>query len=98
MAFRILAFRYRKPEHREKMVERIKRATEVMAGCCGFVAADCWLEEGGDAVVAVGTFESNEQWLQAMQVVAGADSDSDSDFGFDERERGPRRVQLLVEA
>lgn len=94
MAFRVLAFHYPKPEHRQEMTERIKRAAEVMAGCPGFLAADCWLEEDGDAVVAIGTFESKEQWLSAMHVVAGADID----FDFDEREREARRVQLLVEA
>jgi len=75
------------------MVERIKRAAAVMAGCPGFLAADCWLEENGEAVVAIGTFDAKEQWLQAMQVVARANVD----FEFDEREHQPRRVQLLTE-
>jgi hypothetical protein len=39
-------------------------------------------------------FESKPQWLEAMQVVAGANID----FDIDERERAPRRVQLLVKA
>jgi heme-degrading monooxygenase HmoA len=94
MAFRVIAYHYPTTGHRPEMIERIKRAAEVMAGCPGFLAADCWLEEDGEAVVAVGTFESKEQWLQAMHVVAGAEVD----FDFDEREREPRRVQLLVEA
>lgn len=63
-----------------------------MATCPGFVAADCWLEEEGDAVVAIGVFESKAHWLDAMRVVA----ESDVDFDFDERERAPRRVQLPV--
>lgn len=46
-----------------------------------------------DAVVAVGTFESKKQWLQSMQVVARPDVD----FDHDDREREPRRVQLLVD-
>jgi methionine synthase II (cobalamin-independent) len=92
--FRVVAFHFPKPEYQAEMVERIKRAAEVMAGCPGFIAADCWLETEGDAVVAIGTFESKEQWLQAMRVVARADVD----FDFDEREREPRRVQLLLEA
>lgn len=90
MAFRVLAFHYPRPEHREEMAERIKRAAGVMAGCSGFVVADCWLEEEGDVVVAIGTFESKEQWLPAMHVVAAAD--------VDERAREPRRVQFLIEA
>lgn len=76
------------------MVGRIKRAVEVMSGCPGFLGADCWLEEDGEAVVAVGTFDTKEQWLDAMAVVASADVD----FDFDEREREPRRVQFLLEA
>lgn len=88
----VLAFHYPMPEHRAEMVERIKRAVDVMTTCPGFVAADCWLEQDGDAVVAIGTFESKRHWLDAMRVVA----ESDVDFDFDERERAPRRVQLLV--
>jgi hypothetical protein len=94
MAVRVLAFHYPAPEHRVEMVERIKRAVEVMRGCPGFIDADCWLEEDGDAVVATGTFESKGQWLQAMRTVAGAGID----FDYDERELKPREVQLLVEA
>jgi hypothetical protein len=78
------------------MVDRIKRAAAVMAGCPGFLAADCWLDEDGETVVAVGTFESKEQWLQAMRVVASAEVDFD--FDGREREREQRRVQLLFEA
>ena len=94
MAFRVLAFHYPRAEHRDELVDRIKRAAAVLASCPGFLAADCWLEEEGDAVVAVGTFESKEEWLQAMHAVAAADVD----FEFDDREREPRRVQFLVEA
>jgi hypothetical protein len=94
VAFRVLAFHYPLPAHRDEMVDRIKRAAAVMAGCPGFLAADCWLDEDGETVVAVGTFESKEQWLQAMRVVASAEVD----FDFDEREREPRRVRLLFEA
>ena len=94
VAFRVLAFHYPRSEHRQEMVERITRAAAVMARCPGFVAADCWFEADGDAVVAVGTFQSEEDWRRAMHAVAGADID----FDFDERERQPRRVQLLVEA
>ena len=83
-----------RPEHRAEMVERVKRAAEVMRTCPGFLAADCWIEEGGDSVVAVGAFESKEQWLRAMQVVAGADLD----FDFDDRELRPRQVQLFIDA
>jgi heme-degrading monooxygenase HmoA len=94
VAFRVLAFHYPRPEYRDEMVKRIERASRVMATQPGFLAADCWLDEEGDAVVAVGTFESKEEWFAAMQVVAAADVD----FEFDARERQPRRVQLLVEA
>jgi len=94
MAFRVLAFHDPEPGYRQEMIERIERAAEVMASCGGFVDADCWLDEDDEAVVAVGTFESKEQWLAAMRVVAGADLD----FDFDEREREPRRVHLLIEA
>jgi hypothetical protein len=92
MAFQVIAFHYPKPEHRDEMVERVKRAAAVIAGCSGFVAADCWLADDGDVIVAVGAFELKEQWLKAMQVVAAADVD------FDERECEPRRVHLLVES
>jgi quinol monooxygenase YgiN len=94
MTVRVLAFHYPAPEHRAEMVERIKRAVEVMRSSPGFLDADCWLEEDGDAVVATGTFESKEQWLQAMRTVAAADID----FDHDERELKPRHVQLLREA
>jgi len=94
MTIRVLAFHYPAPEHRAEMVERIKRAVEVMRACPGFLDADCWLEEGGEAVVATGTFESKELWLQAMGTVAHADID----FDHDERELKPRSVQLLLEA
>lgn len=90
----MLAFHYPKPEYRDQMVKRIERASAVMATQPGFLAADCWIDEDGDAVVAVGTFDSKEQWLAAMQVITAADVD----FEFDAREREPRRVQLLMEA
>ena len=94
MAVRVLAFHYPEPEHRAEMVERITRAIEVMRACPGFLEADCWLEEDGDAVVAIGTFASKEQWLQAMTSVASADID----FDYDDRERQPRQVTVLLEA
>jgi Antibiotic biosynthesis monooxygenase len=90
----VLASHYPKPEHQAEMIERIGRAVEVLATCPGFVAADCWVEEDGDAVVAIGVFDSKTQWLDAMRVVAAADID----FDFDERERAPRQVRLLVKA
>jgi hypothetical protein len=76
------------------MVERVKQAARVMSSCPGFLATDCWIEEDGDSVVAVGTFESKEQWLQAMQVVAAAEVD----FDYDERELRPRQVQLFFDS
>jgi hypothetical protein len=94
MTVRVLAFHYPASEHRAEMVERIKRAVEVMRGSPGFIDADCWIGDGGEAVVATGTFESKERWLQAMRTVAGADID----FDYDERELKPRSVQLLLEA
>jgi hypothetical protein len=94
MAVHVLAFHYPAPEHRTEMVERIKRAVDVMRDNPGFVDANCWLEEDGDAVVATGTFESKEQWLQAMRTVA----DAGIDFDYDERELKPRQVQLLLQA
>jgi quinol monooxygenase YgiN len=94
MTVRVLAFHYPAPEHRAEMVERIQRAVEVMRSAPGFIDADCWLEEDGDAVVATGTFESKEQWLQTVRSVAAADID----FDYDERELKPRQVRLLLEA
>ena len=94
MTVRVLAFHYPAPEHRAEMIERIKRAVEMMRGAPGFIDADCWLEEDGDAVVATGTFESKEQWRQAVRTVAAADID----FNYDERELEPRQVRILFEA
>lgn len=89
MSFRVLAFHYPKPEHRDEMVERIRRAVDVMARTPGFLSAECWDELDGDAVVAVGSFESKEAWREAVRTVAAADID----FAYDQRETRPRQVQ-----
>ena len=89
MSYRILAFHYPKAEHRSEMVERIRRAVDVMAQVPGFISAECWDELGGDTVVAVGSFDTKEAWLAAVQAVQAAEVD----FGYDERETRPRLVQ-----
>lgn len=48
-----------KPEHREEMVRRLRRANEVVLTTPGCLGSEVWLSD--DAVVTIGTWESKAQ-------------------------------------
>ena len=92
MAFRLIAFHYPKPEHRDELVQRVANAAEVLARSPGLLDVECWRDEASDAVVATAKFESKEACMQALAAAA-----AETDFAYDERESRPREVYHLVE-
>jgi heme-degrading monooxygenase HmoA len=90
----LVAFHYPKPEHRDELIERVRRAAEVMAAVPGCLTADCWLEEGTGAVVTTGIWASRDALAAGFDAVAAAGVDID----YDEREARPREVFTLAPA
>ena len=91
--FRLVAFHYPKPEHRQEMVARLRRAAQFCKTTPGCLDADSWIEESGDGVVATGTWESKEQCQRAFAGMTQAGID----WQYDHREARPRLVYSLVE-
>jgi len=91
MAVGLVAFHYPKPEYREQMIQRVRRAAEVMAVVPGCLDVDCWSEEATGAVVTTGKWESREALAAGFQEVRAAGVDFD-----DDREARPRDVFNLL--
>jgi quinol monooxygenase YgiN len=90
----LVAFHYPRREHWDEMISRVRQAADVMAATPGCLAADCWVSEGGGAVVTTGQWESEE----AMAAGFAAVQTAGVDFGYDERETRPREVFKLISA
>ena len=83
-----MAFHYPKPEHRDEMIRRVRRAAEVMATVPGCLDVGCWDEQTTGAVVTTGKWDSREAFLASLEAVEQAGVD----FAYDERESRPREV------
>jgi quinol monooxygenase YgiN len=90
----MVALHYPRPEHRNEMISRVRRAADIMAAIPGCLAVDCWVTEDGRAVVTTGQWESE----QALTTGFAAVQTADVDFGYDERESRPREVFKLISA
>jgi quinol monooxygenase YgiN len=88
----LVALHYPRPEHRDKMISRVRRAAEVMAVTPGCLAVDCWVSDDGQAVVTTGQWESEQALTAGFAAVRTAGVDVD----FDERESRTREVVHLV--
>jgi heme-degrading monooxygenase HmoA len=88
----LVAFHYPKPEYRDELVQRVRRAAEVMATVPGCLDVGCWHEEATGAVVTTGKWESKDALRAGFAAVAAADVD------YDERESRPREVFNLSPA
>lgn len=91
--FCVVAFHYPKPEHRAEMIQRLQRAIEVFRTTPGCLGAACWLEQGGDGIVAIARWESRERSRASFAALAAAKVD----WEFDDREYRPRLVYNLAE-
>ena len=90
----LVAVHYPRPEHREEMISRVRRAAEVLAATPGCLAADCWVSDDHQAVVTTGQWESD----QALKAGFAAARAAGVDFGYDQRESRPRQVFTLASA
>ncbi|TGA96770.1 hypothetical protein E2651_32145 [Streptomyces sp. MZ04] len=92
MTVGFVAFHYPHPEHFEDFVGRAHRVGDVLRASSGCLSADVWATPDGDAVVTIGTFESDDAHREAF----AAARDLGAVVGFDERERKPRQIHPLV--
>jgi quinol monooxygenase YgiN len=90
----LVALHYPRPEHRDQMISRVRRAAQVMAATPGCLAVDCWVSEDHQAVVTTGQWDSE----QALRAGFAAVRTAGVDFDYDERESRPRQVFTLVHA
>jgi Antibiotic biosynthesis monooxygenase len=87
----LVALHYPRPEHRDEMISRVRRAAEIMAATPGCLAADCWVSEDHQAVVTTGQWECEGAESRVCAVrTAGVD------FDYDKRESRPRQVFTLA--
>lgn len=84
----LVAFHYPKPEYRDELAQRVRRAAEVMATVPGCLDVGCWHEEATGAIVTTGTWESKDAVRAGFAAVAAANID----FDYDDREARPREV------
>jgi heme-degrading monooxygenase HmoA len=90
----LVAFHYPKPEHRDELVQRLRRAAKVMATVPGCLDVGCWQEDATGAVVTTGKWESKDALRAGFAAVAAANVDID----YDDRESRPREVFSLSPA
>jgi quinol monooxygenase YgiN len=90
----LVAFHYPRPEYRDQMLGRVRRAAEFIEATAGCLGIECWLTKDGTAIVTTGTWKS-EQALKAGFAAARAGG---VDFTYDDREARPREIFRLVHA
>lgn len=88
----LVAVHYPRPEYRDEMISRVRRAAEVMAAAPGCQAVDCWLSDEGQTVVTTGQWESQQALMAGFAAVQAAGIDLD----YDDRESRPRQVITLA--
>ncbi|HWG60861.1 MAG TPA: antibiotic biosynthesis monooxygenase [Streptosporangiaceae bacterium] len=90
----LVALHYPRPEHRDEMISRVRRAAEVVAATRGCLSVDCWVSDDGQTVVTTGQWKSERALMAGFAAVQNAGVD----FDYDERESRPREVVRLVSA
>jgi quinol monooxygenase YgiN len=94
LAVALVAFHFPRPEHREQLIERVRRAAEVMRGVEGCTSADVWIDRASGSIVTTGEWQTDE----ARRATFAALTAAQVDFEYDEREERPREVYLLDSA
>lgn len=89
--FRLIALHYPKPEHRNEMVRRLRRANELVLESPGCHGSEIWFSD--DAVVSIGAWETQAMSQKSFDSLKAAGVD----WEFDERESRPRVVYALVD-
>lgn len=87
----LIAFHYPKAEHRNEMIDRVRRAATVMRTVPGCIEVDCWTDETSGAVVTTGKWESKETLEAAFKAVRAAGVEID----YDGREARGREIFSL---
>ncbi len=85
MSIGLVAFHYPKPEFRDEMIRRVHAAARVLVEVPGCLGVHCWEIVETGAIVASGTWESNE----ARQAGFAAAREAGVDFAYDDRQLRP---------
>jgi quinol monooxygenase YgiN len=91
MTVGLVAVHYPTPEYRAELIQRVRRAAEVMATVPGCLDVGCWQEDATGNIVTTGKWESKDAMMAAFAAVAAAAVD----FDYDDRESQPRDVLNL---
>ncbi|RAL31782.1 antibiotic biosynthesis monooxygenase [Rhodococcus sp. AQ5-07] len=73
------------------LTRRMEAAVAALRSTSGCIAAESWVADDDDAVVATGRWQSEE----ALEASFATCREQGVDFHFDERERQPRRTVKL---
>jgi len=92
MTVGLAALHFPRPEHRDQMISRVRRAAEVMAATPGCPAVGCRAGQDHQAVVTTGQREPG----QAPRAGFAAVRTAGADFDYHERESRPRQVFTLA--
>jgi heme-degrading monooxygenase HmoA len=88
-----VAFHYPQTEHFEEFIGRAHQVREVLLSRSGCLSVEVWATSDDDAVVTMGRFESGEAVSEALTAAA---SRLGAVVAYDERERKPRQIHMLV--
>jgi quinol monooxygenase YgiN len=64
----MVAVHYPHREHREEFLGRVRHAVEVMLPSPGCLSAECWMTVTGEAVVSIGSWESEKAMAASLAV------------------------------
>lgn len=92
MTVGFIAYHYPRPDQFDDFVERTRIVRETLLKHPGCRSADIWTTPDRDAVVTIGTFDSEQAYKEALSA-GRALGDA---VAFDDRERKPRKITNLV--
>jgi quinol monooxygenase YgiN len=92
MSVGLVAIHYPLPEHRDELVQRVRRAAEIMREVPGCLSVGTWTNAADDSIATTGEWESEAALTESFAAVRAAGVD----FDYDDREAQPREVIRLV--
>ncbi|WP_106401453.1 antibiotic biosynthesis monooxygenase family protein [Actinocorallia populi] len=92
MSVGFVAFHYPQPNHFEEFVGRAHRVRAFLEEKPGCRSAEVWATPDAEAVVTIVRFETEE----ALQEGIAAAADLGDVIAYDERERAPRQISMLL--